>query len=71
MLEDFKSISEILNGESNEIEIETAVAVSGLLNAPQALQLSFLDTPGLAAGHSAQPETSTVNVEKAEQLTLF
>ena len=71
MLEDFKSISKILKGEAKEIEIETAVTVSDPLNAPQLLQLSFMDISGPAAGHSEQPETSTVNLEKAEQLTLF
>jgi len=78
MIEDFKAISEILKGGTEEIGTEQASAPPEApltpQETPQAAQLSFMDAPGPAADTTAQAETSTVNVEEAsrpEQLTLF
>ena len=78
MIEDFKAISEILKGGTEEIGTEPAVTAAEVptvpQETPQAAQLSFMDAPGHAADTTAQAETSTVNVEEAsrpEQLTLF
>ena len=75
MIEDFKAISEILEGGIEDTDSEAGV------NAPTAsetvvptAQLSFVDASGPAAVPTVQAETSTVNVEEAsrpEQLTLF
>ena len=78
MIEDFKTISEILKGEAEEIGIEpTAIVPEALISsqeAPRVSQLSFMDAPGVETGPSEQSEASAVNVEEAsrpEQLTLF
>ncbi|MCH7736097.1 MAG: uracil-DNA glycosylase [Chloroflexi bacterium] len=71
MIEDFKTISEILEGGTEETVEEPGVTMP---EAPQTAQLSFGDAPGPAAVSAPQAETSTVNVEEAtrpEQLTLF
>ncbi|HIM63443.1 MAG TPA: uracil-DNA glycosylase [Dehalococcoidia bacterium] len=75
MIEDFKAISEILDGGIEDTGGETGV------NAPTAseaavptAQMSFVDPSGPAAVSTEQADTSTVNVEEAprpEQLTLF
>ena len=79
MIEDFfKAISEILNGEVEEIGADPKAIVAEAPITPgetlRVSQLSFMDAPGLAADASAQVETSAVNAEEAprpEQLTLF
>jgi|GEM_PF-272799 DNA polymerase len=71
MIEDFKAISEILAGRTDDIGTEPGVKAP---EAPHTAQLSFLDAPSQAADSLAQAEPSTVNVEEAsrpEQLTLF
>ncbi|SVB09433.1 uncharacterized protein METZ01_LOCUS162287 [marine metagenome] len=71
MIEDFKAISEILEGGIEDSGMEPVVTTP---EAPQPAQLSFVAAPGPAAIMVAQAETSTVNVEEAprpEQLTLF
>ena len=71
MIKDFKTISEILEGGRKDAGREPGGITP---EAPQTAQFSFLDAPGQAAVPTAQPETSTVNVEEAprpEQLTLF
>ena len=71
MIEDFKAISEILEGGMEDTGMEPGVTAP---EAPQPAQLSFVNPPGQAAVPAAQAETSTVNVEEAprpEQLTLF
>ena len=75
MIEDFKAISEILEGGIEDADGETGVSAPTASEAavPTA-QLSFGDASGPAAVPAAQAETSTVNVEEAsrpEQLTLF
>jgi len=82
MIEDFKAISEILEGGTEDTGLGAAVTTPEALQtpqeatqeAPQAAQLSLMDAPSPEAGLTAQAETSTVNVEEAsrpEQLTLF
>ena len=78
MIEDFKTISEILKGGVGEIGMEpTALMPEALTTSkktPQVSQLSFMDAPGVETGPSEQSEASAVNVEEAsrpEQLTLF
>jgi hypothetical protein len=71
MIEDFKAISEILEGKIEDTGMEPGVTAPA---APQPAQFSFMDTPGQAAVSTAPAETSSVNVEDApqpEQLTLF
>jgi hypothetical protein len=71
MIEDFRAISEILEGGIEDSGMEPVVTTP---EAPQPAQLSFVAAPGPAAIMVAQAETSTVNVEEAprpEQLTLF
>jgi len=71
MIEDFKAISEILQGGMVDTGMEPGVTAS---DAPEPAQMSFVDAAGQAAVPVAQAETSTVNVEEAprpEQLTLF
>jgi hypothetical protein len=75
MIEDFKAISEILEGGIEGTVGETGVSAPTATEAavPTA-QLSFVDASVPAAVPAAQAETSTVNVEEAsrpEQLTLF
>ena len=71
MIEDFKAISEILEGGTED----TGREPEGMApQAPQPAQLSFVDPQGLAAVPAAPAETPTGNVEEAtrpEQLTLF
>ncbi len=76
MIDDFKAISEILEGEmegpGRQPDVSEPDGVAP--EAPQPAQLSFVDPPGRAAVPAASAETSTVNVEEAsrpEQLTLF
>jgi DNA polymerase len=75
MIEDFKAISEILEGGIEDTDGETGVnAPTATEAAVPTAQISFVDASGPAAVPSAQAETSTVNVEEAsrpEQLTLF
>ena len=75
MIEDFKAISEILEGRSVDTDGEAAVnAHAAAETAVPTVQLSFVDASGPAAVPTVQAETSTVNVEEAsrpEQLTLF
>lgn len=78
MVEDFKAVLEILNGEPEEIRIEPTLPVSNILQTPRqnlkVFQLSFMDAPGPAAGLSVRPEISAVNVDEAsfpKQLFLF
>ena len=71
MIEDFRAISEILEGGIEDSGKEPVVTTP---EAPQPAQLSFVAAPGPAAIMVAQAEASTVNVEEAprpEQLTLF
>ena len=71
MIEDFKAITEILEGGTEDKVREPEGKTP---EAPQPAQLSFVDTQGLAAVPPAPAETATVNVEEAsrpEQLTLF
>ena len=78
MIEDFKTISEIVKGEPQEVGMEPMVPMS---KAPdiarendQVFQLSFVDDPDPTAGSSPRFETSAVNVEEVthpEQLSLF
>ena len=71
MIEDFRAISEILEGGIEDSGMEPVVTTP---EAPQPAQLSFVAAPGPATIMVAQAETSTVNVEEApppEQLTLF
>ncbi len=71
MIEDFKAISEILEGGTEDTGNEPGVTAP---EAPQPAQLSLVNAPGQPAVSAAQAETSTVNVEEAprpEQLTLF
>ena len=74
MIEDFKAISEILNGEVEEIGAAPKTIVAEAPSIPRVSQLSLMDAPSLAADSSAQVGTSAVNAEEAprpEQLTLF
>ena len=75
MIEDFKAISEILEGRSEDTDGEAAVNAHAAAEiAVPTVQLSFVDASGPAAVPTVQAETSTVNVEEAsrpEQLTLF
>ena len=75
MIEDFKAISEILEGGIEDTVGETgASAPTASEAAVPTAQLSFVDASGPAAVPAAQAETSTVNVEEAsrpEQLSLF
>ncbi len=71
MIEDFKAISEILQGGIEDPGMEPGVTAP---EAPQPAQMSFVDAPGQPAVPAAQAETSTVSVDEAprpEQLTLF
>ena len=71
MIDDFKAISEILEGG---MELGGSEMDSMAPEAPQPAQLSFVDAPGGAAVPTAPAETSTVSVEEAprpEQLSLF
>ena len=71
MIEDFKAISEILEGKIEDAGGEPA-AMSVV--EPPAAQLSFIDTPGSAVLSTEPAEIPTVNAEEAsqpEQLTLF
>jgi len=71
MIEDFKAISEILEGATKDIGMEPGEI---LPDAPQTAQLSFEPDPGHAAAAIEQAEASTVNVEEVsqpEQLALF
>ena len=71
MIEDFKAISEILEGKIEDAGMEPGVTAPA---APQPAQFSFIDAPGQAAVSTAPAETSSANVEDApqpEQLTLF
>jgi hypothetical protein len=75
MIEDFKAISEILEGGIEDTDSEAGVnAPTASETAVPTAQLSFVDASGPAAVPTVQAETSTVNVEEAsrpEQLTLF
>ena len=75
MIEDFKAISEILEGGIEDTDGEAGVnALTASETAVPTVQLSFVDASGPAAVPTVQAETSTVNVEEAsrpEQLTLF
>jgi DNA polymerase len=75
MIEDFKAISEILEGGIEDTDGEAGVnALTASETAVPTAQLSFVDASGPAAVPTVQAETSTVNVEEAsrpEQLTLF
>ena len=75
MIEDFKAISEILEGGIVDTDSEAGVnAPTASETAVPTAQLSFVDASGPAAVPTVQAETSTVNVEEAsrpEQLTLF
>ncbi len=75
MIEDFKAISEILEGGIEDADSEAGVnAPTASETAVPTAQLSFVDASGPAAVPTMQAETSTVNVEEAsrpEQLTLF
>ena len=75
MIEDFKAISEILEGGIEGTDSEAGVnAPTASETAVPTAQLSFVDASGPAAVPTVQAETSTVNVEEAsrpEQLTLF
>ena len=75
MIEDFKAISEILEGGIEDTDSEAGVnAPTASETAVPTAQLSFVDASGPAAVPAVQAETSTVNVEEAsrpEQLTLF
>ena len=71
MIQDFKTISEILEGRTEVAEPEAPIVA---MEAPQPAQLSFMDSPAPAAVTVASAETATVNVEEAtrpEQLNLF
>ena len=71
MIEDFKAISEILEGATKDIGMEPGEI---LPDAPQTAQLSFEPDPGHAVAAIEQAEASTVNVEEVsqpEQLALF
>jgi len=71
MIEDFKAISEILEGKIEDVGTEPGVTAPAT---PQPAQFSFIDAPGQAAVSKAPAETSSANVEDApqpEQLTLF
>ncbi len=71
MIEDFKAISEILEGVTKDIGMEPGEI---LPDAPQTAQLPFEPDPGHAAAAIEQAEASTVNVEEVsqpEQLALF
>ncbi len=74
MIEDFKAISEILEGGLEDTGIEPAVLAPKAPSDTDAALISFVNAPGQAAVPAAQAEPSTVNVEEAprpEQLTLF
>ena len=75
MIEDFKALSEILEGGIEDTDSEAGVnAPTASETAVPTAQLSFVDASGPAAVPTVQAETSTVNVEEAsrpEQLTLF
>jgi DNA polymerase len=75
MIEDFKAISEILEGGIEDTDSEAGVnAPTASETAVPTAQLSFVDASGPAAVPTVQAETSTVNVEEAsrpKQLTLF
>jgi DNA polymerase len=75
MIEDFKAISEILEGGIEDTDSEAGVnAPTASETAVPTAQLPFVDASGPAAVPTVQAETSTVNVEEAsrpEQLTLF
>lgn len=71
MIDDFKVIADILEGETGDFGGEPAG--SAVLD-PQPAQLSFIDTPGSAAVSAASAEISTIDAEEVsrpEQLTLF
>ena len=61
MIEDFKAISEILEGATKDIGMEPGEILSG---SPQTAQLSFESDPGHAAAAMNQAAASTVNVEE-------
>ena len=75
MIEDFKAISEILEGGIEDTDSEAGVnAPTASETAVPTAQLSFVDASGPAAVPTVQAERSTGNVEEAsrpEQLTLF
>ena len=71
MIEDFKAISEILEGATKVICMEPGEI---LPDAPQTAQLSFEPDQGHGDAAIEQAEASTVNVEEVsqpEQLALF
>jgi len=71
MIEDFKAISEILEGGTEDTHREPEAMAP---EAPQPTQLSFVDPQSFAATVVAPAETPTVNVEeesRPEQLTLL
>ena len=71
MIEDFKAISEILEGATKVICMEPGEI---LPDAPQTTQLSFEPDQGHGDAAIEQAEASTVNVEEVsqpEQLALF
>ena len=71
MAEDFKAISDILEGATKDIGMDPGEI---LPDAPQTAQLSFEPDTGHAAAAIEQTEASTVNVEEVsqpEQLALF
>jgi hypothetical protein len=71
MIEDFKAISEILEGATKDTGMEPGETTP---DAPQTDQLSFVDDPGHSAAATEPAEVSTVNVEEVsqpEQLALF
>ncbi len=71
MVEDFKTIAEILEGRSETV-VEAPAGIAA--EAPQSTQLSFAKDSGRPAVYVAPAETSTVNVgetSRPEQLTLF
>ena len=71
MIEDFKAISEILEGGTEDTGTAPGIMMP---EAPQTAQLSFVDAPGQAAVSTPPAETPTVNVDEAsrpEQLSLF
>ena len=78
MIEDFKTISNLLKDDPKEIEIATTVPVPKVLDDlqenPKVFQLSFADASNSAADLLEQAERFGVDVKKAtcpEQLALF
>ena len=74
MIEDFKAISEILEGGLEDTGMEPGIIAPKAPSDPGAAQISFVNVPGQAVVSAAQAETSTVAVEeipRPEQLTLF